>query len=129
MHSCPLFLSARFTISFNPVRSFLASFAVLPNCSPLPRGCTVHLVAANCSIPGFHIQKFLASWFPDSCVPGASYRDGDAAGDAAGAASLVEISCFNGDFLRTCCSVLVNLLDVAATCLGGGATSCRRASS
>jgi hypothetical protein len=42
---------------------------------------------------------------------------------------LVEISCFKGDFLRTCCSVLVNLLDVAATCLGGGATSCRRASS
>ena len=31
MHSCPLFLSARFTISFNPVRSFLASWISLPS--------------------------------------------------------------------------------------------------
>ena len=33
MHSCPLFLSARFTISFNPVRSFLASWISLPSAS------------------------------------------------------------------------------------------------
>src|SRR5438132_11647074 len=67
----------------------------------------------------------------------ATYREGDAAGDAlgagdtapAGAASVVEIASFKGDFLRTCRSVLVNVLDVAATRAGGGGTSCRRASS
>src|SRR6184192_4001224 len=66
-----------------------------------------------------------------------TYREGDAAGDAlgagdaatAGAASVLEIASFKGDFLRTCRSVLVNVLDVAATRAGGGGTSCRRASS
>lgn len=67
----------------------------------------------------------------------ANYRGGVPAGDAAGAgdaapvgaASVVEIVSFNGDFLRTCRSVLVNDFDVAATRAGGGGTSWRRASS